>query len=125
MTGCNGFFHRPSSKPLSIWTEQDILRYIRENDIKIPSVYGDIVEDKNGKLKCTGEDRTGCMFCLIGCHRERGERRRFVRMAKTHPQIYKYCMEQLGMREILDYIHDACKCKEPLYGLDSKQNTLF
>lgn len=114
-TGCNSFKGSKSqSKPMSFWTEQDVLRFIKDRNIAIPSVYGDIVEDKNGRLRTTGEDRTGCVFCLIGCHLEKGDRRRFVRLAKTHPSIYKYCMEQLGMKDILDYIQEYTGC-EKLY----------
>lgn len=113
-TGCNLFDgKRPQSKPMSFWTEQDVLRYIKEHNIAIPSVYGDIIE-KNGNLCTTGENRTGCVFCLVGCHLEKGDRRRFVRLAKTHPSIYRYCMEQLGMKEILDYIQEYTGC-EKLY----------
>lgn len=61
-TGCNIFSHS-RSQPLAFWTEQDILQYIKDNNLAIPSVYGDIVETK-GKLKLTGVDRTGCMFCF-------------------------------------------------------------
>lgn len=67
--GCNGFeMKRPVSNPMSFWTEQDVLQYIRENNIKIASVYGDIVYqdadgqqrfDGCGKLCTTGCDRTG------------------------------------------------------------------
>lgn len=113
-TGCNAFDGKPPhGKPMSFWTEQDVLQYIKENSIPIASVYGDIVE-KNGRLCTTGESRTGCIFCLIGCHLEKGDRRRFVRLARTHPQIYKYCMENLGMKEILDYIQEYTGC-EKLY----------
>lgn len=59
-TGCNAFDgKRPMSKPMSIWTEQDVLRYIKENNLTIASVYGDIIEDENGKFTTTGEKRTG------------------------------------------------------------------
>ena len=41
--GCNAFdSKRPSSKPMSFWTEQDILQYIKQNNIPIASVYGRI-----------------------------------------------------------------------------------
>ena len=67
-TGCNHFdSKRPISKPLSFWTNQDILRYIRDYDMPIASVYGDIIEDKKGQLATTGEQRTGCVFCPVGC----------------------------------------------------------
>ena len=102
-TGCNSF-DKGQSKPLSFWTEQDILKYILDKNIKIPSVYGDIVKDKHGKLKTTGEQRTGRMFCPIGVHLEH-EPNRFQRMKQTHPKIYEYCMNQLNMKEFLEYIN--------------------
>ena len=44
--GCNGFdMKNPISNPMSFWTEQDVLLYIRENNLPICSVYGDIVEE--------------------------------------------------------------------------------
>ena len=63
---------------------------------------------EDGKLKTTKCDRTGCMFCMFGCHLEKGENR-FQRMKKTHPQMYDYCMKPmdeggLGLAEVLDYI---------------------
>ena len=105
-TGCNAFDgNSPKSQPMSFWTEQDVLKYIVENDIEIANVYGDIVSiDEQGneydprftlsegcKLKCTGCQRTGCIFCAFGAHSDRGETR-FQRLAKTHPRQYEYCM---------------------------------
>ena len=104
-TGCNAFEGKIQSKPMSFWTEQDVFQYIVENDLEICSVYGDIVavdEDGNEydphnllfdgcKLKCTGCDRTGCIYCGFGAHLERGETR-FQRLARTHPRQYEYCM---------------------------------
>lgn len=102
--GCNAFDgHKHTSQPLSFWLEQDILRYIKQEGLEIASVYGDIVAvDKNGfsyeplpgvdcELKCTGCNRTGCIFCGFGCHLEKGETR-FQRLAKTHPRQYEYCV---------------------------------
>lgn len=65
--GCNSFSNtRPISNPLAIWTYQDILRYIKENNIEIASVYGEILE-KDGILNTTKCDRTGCVFCMYRC----------------------------------------------------------
>ena len=101
--GCNAFdINRPSSKPLSFWTEQDIWTYILWHGIEIPSCYGDIIT-KNGKLKCSGEQRTGCAFCLIGAHRDK-KSSRIKRLKDTHPALYKYCMEHLGMKEVLEWL---------------------
>jgi len=102
-TGCNAFeAKRPVSKPMSFWLEQDILRYLRDFNIPFASVYGDIAEDKKGRLCTTGETRTGCIFCPIGCHRDKVNR--FQRMATTHPKLYDYCIHTLGLGELLDYV---------------------
>lgn len=107
-TGCNAFEStKPKSTPMGFWTEQDVLQYIFENNLNICSVYGDIIEEKdmlgNKVYFTTGEKRTGCMFCGFGCHLEKSPNR-FQRMKYTHPKQYKYCMEKLGMKEVLEYI---------------------
>lgn len=43
------------------------------------------------------------MFCMFGCHLEK-EPNRFQRMKVTHPKQYEYCMNQLGLKEVLEYI---------------------
>lgn len=102
-TGCNAYNSKYiRSAPISFWTEQDILQYIVTHNIKIPSIYGDIIKDKNGKYTTTGETRTGCMWCAIGANLEKVNR--YQRMKETHPKIYDYCMNQLGMKEFLDFI---------------------
>lgn len=90
--GCNAFdSKKKSSQPMSFWTEQDVLEYIQRYQIDICSVYGDIEQTENGKLYCTGCQRTGCIFCGFGCHLEKGETR-FQRLQKTHPKQYNYCI---------------------------------
>lgn len=100
--GCNAFEGKARSAPLSFWTQQDIFAYIVKNDLPIPSVYGDIVKGKDGIYRTSGEKRTGCMFCPVGCHLD--TENKWIRMRHTHPKIYYYCMEQLGLREFLEYI---------------------
>lgn len=103
--GCNAFNNKlPISNPLSFWTEQDILQYIKFNNLPIASVYGEVCWiDKVGilyssrlcdidlKYCTTGCDRTGCIFCGFGAHLEKNESR-FERLKKTHPRQYDYCM---------------------------------
>lgn len=109
--GCNAFAaKRPISNPMSFWTEQDVLRYIVENDIKIARVYGTIEQTAASLMpevspvyRCTGVARTGCMFCMFGVHLE-AHPNRFERMRQTHPKIYDYCMNTLGIKQVLDYI---------------------
>ena len=108
-TGCNGFNKkRPTSQPMSFWTEQDVLTYLRDFKIPYATVYGNIIENKNGKLKTSGVNRTGCMFCGFGVQCEK-EPNRFQQMKITHPKQYDYCIKPieengLGMGKVLDYI---------------------
>ena len=102
-TGCNAFEKDPpSSQPLSFWTEQDVLQYLRMTGIPYAPIYGDIVE-QNGKLVTTGAHRTGCMFCMFGLHLEK-EPNRFQRMALTHPKQHEFCVGKLGCGKVLDFI---------------------
>ena len=88
--GCNAFdgSHKQST-PLAFWTNQDILQYIKANNLEICSVYGDVVE-KDGKLRCTRCQRTGCVFCCFGAHQK--DDRRFHELAKLSPRQYEYAM---------------------------------
>lgn len=99
-TGCNAY-NLGKSQPLGFWTEQDILQYIKQYNLEICSVYGDVIEE-NGKLTLTGERRTGCIFCTFGCHLEKSPNR-FQRLKNTHPKQYNYCMNNLGLDEVLNY----------------------
>lgn len=107
--GCNAFDgKRPSSQPLSFWTEQDVLAYIQRYQLPYASVYGDIVQDKNGKYRTTKCQRTGCVFCGYGCQLEK-EPNRFQQLKTTHPKLWSYCMKSkdeggLGMKEVLKFI---------------------
>ena len=102
--GCNAFNNsRPTSTPLGFWTEQDVLRYIKENNIEIASVYGDIVEE-DGELKTTNLQNTGCIFCGFGIEYD-GEENRYQRLERTHPQLYNYCMDKLGFKEVCEYMN--------------------
>lgn len=122
---------------MSFWTEQDVLQYIKEYNIPIASVYGDVVYAENPKqmrlddynvncgtekLTTTGCKRTGCIFCGFGCHLDK-EPTRFQRLKETHPKQYKYCLgggeydengvwkpnkDGLGMKHIFDEINGIC-----------------
>lgn len=137
--GCNAFeAKRPTSQPLSFWTEQDILHYIKKYNVPYCSVYGEIqikqnTEEQPGQinlfdylgcydsedvLETTGCDRTGCIFCMFGCHLDK-EPNRFQRLKETHPRQYEYCInggeyvagkwqpskEGLGLGKVLDFVN--------------------
>ena len=96
-TGCNAFDSKYKiSKPMSFWTEQDVLKYIKKYDVKIADVYGEVIYDECvEKWFTTGEKRTGCIFCGYGAHLEKGEGR-FSRLKYTHPKQYDFCMNGGG-----------------------------
>ena len=101
--GCNAFIGKQQSWPLSFWNDQDILHYIRNEQLPYPAVYGEIREtDLFGTLETTGEKRTGCAFCMFGCHMDKVNR--FQRMKKTHPALWNYCMGPLGLAPVLDFM---------------------
>lgn len=101
--GCNLFDARhPISSPMSIWKNQDILQYTKQFNLPIASIYGNIASN-NGELTLTGVQRTGCIFCAFGAHLE-SKPNRFQQLKITHPKLWSYCMDKLGMREVLDYI---------------------
>ena len=136
-TGCNAFdLKEPQSQPMAFWTEQDVLRYIKKYDVPYCLVYGEIAptseeeqiqgqittfdilgEYEGTLLKTTGLNRTGCIFCMFGCHLDK-EPNRFQRLKETHPRQYQYCIgggemvdgrwqpskEGLGIGKVLDYI---------------------
>ena len=104
---CNGFdLSIPTSNPMSFWTEQDVLLYIKSRNLKICSVYGEVVSDDeesgqmtlaewtglelfdlgNKGLHCTGCQRTGCCLCGFGCHIKGDDR--YLRLKETHPGMY-------------------------------------
>lgn len=97
--GCNSFFsNRPLSTPLGFWNKKDIVAYIEKFNINYSDIYKKD-ESRNG---------TGCMFCMFGVHKESSgffAKNRFQKMRETHPKKYEYCMEKLGIKNVLKYIN--------------------
>ena len=117
--GCNAFnASKQTSQPMSFWTEQDVLQYIEDFGLEIAPVYGQIVSEtkdhqigidslvKGCRLKCTGCNRTGCIFCGFGFHLEKDGETRFQRLKKTHPKLYDYCMNGGEWMDNPDYDPD-------------------
>lgn len=128
--GCNAFnVTRPHSNPMSFWTEQDVLLYIKENNLPICSVYGDVVVDYSAMgqcenqmsfadfgifdnerplLKTTGCQRTGCVLCGFGCHLEKESR--FELLKQTHPKFHNllYILKNNGVTyaEAIDWVNE-------------------
>lgn len=91
--GCTIFEKgKEKSMPLSFWLEKDIWDYIKTKKIPYSSIY-----DK-------GIDRTGCIYCMFGIHKEKINR--FEVLKKIHPKLYDYCMNVLEIKKVLDYIKE-------------------
>lgn len=72
---CNKFDQgHEKSKPLSIWMEEDIWQFIRENNIEIAEIYA------------KGVDRTGCVGCGFGCQLKSD--RRLETFYRLYPKYY-------------------------------------
>ncbi len=90
--GCNAFdLKRPRSWPMAFWTDADVWKYVRAESLPYAGIYDQ------------GYTRTGCFACMFGVHLEK-QPNRFQRMQKTHPRLWNYCVDRLGMGEVLEYI---------------------
>lgn len=78
--GCNVFFKFKDNqcKPLSFWTEEDILEYIEKYHVKVSELYD------------MGYKRNGCMYCGFGVQLEQPEANRYKMLKNTHPVQYSY-----------------------------------
>ena len=81
---------RPTSKPILNWAKKDIWDYIKTNNLKYSAAYDQ------------GWERTGCIFCLYGIHKDNPNR--FQMIKDRHPKLYDYCINKLGAGDILDWM---------------------
>lgn len=105
-SGCNAFdSNRPTSQPMSFWTENDVLQYIHENNLPIAKAYGEVIvkgtengqrciadmlEDYRGcQYVTTGCKRTGCIFCMFGITQDKD---RFIKLREQEPKLCDYVM---------------------------------
>jgi hypothetical protein len=101
-TGCNTLDKgKEMSRPMSFWTSSDTFRYIKEQGLPYAEAYGNII--KKGAIYTTdAAKRTGCAFCVTGCHLDHPNR--FQRLKITYPKLYDYCINKLGIGEFLDFV---------------------
>jgi 3'-phosphoadenosine 5'-phosphosulfate sulfotransferase (PAPS reductase)/FAD synthetase len=117
-TGCNNFTGKMVSKPMSIWTRQDIYEYVAIRNLKIPGCYGRIRFQDDGKLGPTGEKHTGCQFCLFGIL---FDLLRIERLKQVHPARYRYCMENLNYKELLPLLLGVANFDEYLQVAENRR----
>ena len=76
--GCNTFGDNAMSLPLSIWTENDIWKYIEMRNLEIADIYR------------KGAKRTGCVGCGFGC--QFADDNRFDQLYELYPKYYEMIM---------------------------------
>lgn len=100
--GCNITDSKnPVSRPLSIWTNKDIWKYIKANDVAYCSLYDDTILKDGTIIKA--EKRTGCVACGMGCHLE--SESRFEKLKLRHPKYH---------RNIMNHTNNGVTYKEAL-----------
>ena len=80
-------------RPMMTWLTKDVWKYIERYNLSYSKIYD------------TGVKRTGCMFCMYGCHFK--DDNRFELMKISHPKQYNYCFEKLGIGEVLKFIEQG------------------
>ena len=68
----------------------DVWEYLKRFEVSYCTVYD------------LGYDRTGCVFCMFGMQMEKEDR--FEKLKQTHPKLYNFCMDKLGLREVIAFI---------------------
>jgi 3'-phosphoadenosine 5'-phosphosulfate sulfotransferase (PAPS reductase)/FAD synthetase len=89
--GCNSFSGRTMSMPMAFWEDKDIWEYLKTYNVPYSNIYD------------MGYDRTGCMFCLFGLHMQERPNR-LDTMKQTHPKLHDYCMNKLGLQDVLKFL---------------------
>lgn len=87
--GCNIYDSKnPKSRPLSIWSDKDIWDYVKKYNLDYCVLYDDIELEDGTILK--GETSTGCAGCGMGCHLEKEDR--FKKLKLRNPKFFNYVM---------------------------------
>lgn len=113
LNGCN-YFGKGTirSAPFAIFMRQDILQLAIDLNVPVPSIYGTIERDGDGRLYTTGEQRTGCSMCGFGIQLEKRPHR-FDRLRERNPKEWEYwmlncCLDEngqpFGWGAVLDYL---------------------
>lgn len=81
-SGCNSYsldYKKGVSRPISLWTDENVDRYIEENDIELSELYTQYQEK-----------RTGCVCCPYGAHMDGS---RFDLLKRIEPKRYEHFMK--------------------------------
>lgn len=107
--GCNIYDNNPKSRPLSIWTKQDVWDYVKINNVPYCSVYDDLTL-KDGTI-VKGESRTGCVACGMGCSLEETNRFETLRLRnpKHYENVMKYTNNGVAFKEAFEHTFNTPK----------------
>lgn len=102
--GCNYVGKNTArSCPFNFFSRQDLLQLALDLHVHVPEIYGEIVRGKDGKLRTTKAQRTGCSMCAYGIEREKRPHR-YDRLYDSNPKEWEYWMYDMGFGKVLDYI---------------------
>lgn len=111
--GCNYISPTTArSCPFATFQRDDLLQLALDLQVPVPEIYGEIVRDKDGHLRTTKAQRTGCTMCGFGIQLEKRPHR-FDRLRERSPREWKFWMTHVmqdengiwyGWGRILDYI---------------------
>lgn len=99
------------SCPFNYFSRQDLLTLALDLKAPVPEIYGEIVKGKDGKLRTTKAQRTGCNMCGFGIHLE-SRPHRFDRLRERNPKYWDFLMYhavkdetgEYGWGRVLDYL---------------------
>ena len=93
---------KEKSRPIGHWSSSDVLEYILQENLEIPSLYGDIVKDeKTGKYKTTLFDRNGCYCCPAGAHMKKPNQ--YQLLYDYDYELWDYSINKLGFGKVMEY----------------------
>lgn len=102
--GCNYFGKSVTrSCPFLIFSKSDVLQLASDLNVPIPTIYGEIVRNKEGLLTTTKAKRTGCSMCGFGVHMEKRPHR-FDRLREDNIKEWEFWMITQGWGKVLSYI---------------------
>ena len=112
--GCN-YIGKSTARscPFNHFSRQDLLHLARDLNAPIPEIYGEIVEDADGRLRTTKAQRTGCVMCGFGIHLDKRPHHFDLLRARSEKEwafwMYQVCTdpdtgEEYGWGRVLDWI---------------------
>lgn len=89
-------------RPLGFWTSNDVLQYLIEKKISLPSCYGDIIK-KNGVYTTSLHKRNGCICCPVGAHLDNPNK--FQLLKEENKSLYNFVINELNFKKVLDWFN--------------------